>query len=308
MTGQKKLNNGCLKVFHFLTLLYEDRAYYDDVVEIFKDEINPQQTSNNIQVTLNKYINTLKIFGFKVEKVKNQFKLLNSLFSMNYTLEDLKSINLIMTTVKDFPDDTANSEMNDFIKTLQLRMKSEDRNTLNMLNSTASYNFSFYYAGIRKQVEACEKYCKYNALLDIIYRKSGQDNRCKCIAKEVLYDSKNAYLKVHDSVKRQTLEIPITNILQISELPTMPNRVDLDTTVVFKLKGRLTKSYKLKENEHSEGYDENGDLIIVNKGEPFEKLFARLLRYFDLCEIVSPKFLREDMIKLISDTLENYNG
>lgn len=305
MLSKKKLNNSCLKIFHFLSLLYEDRAYYDDVIEIFKDEIN-SQTSNNIQVTLNKYVNTLKVFGFKIVKEKQKFKLLNSFFSLNFNPEDLKSISLLISSVKNFPDKEAISEIESFTKMLKLRMSNEDKNKLDILNKISTYDFSFYYAGTIEQIETCEIFCKYNALLDLIYHKGDEDIHCKCIAKEIIYDSKNAYLKVHDSVKRQTLEIPIINIIKITELPTMPNRVELDTTVVFKLKDRLAKSYKLKEGERSQGYDENGHLTIVNKGEPFDKLLSRLMRYFDSCEIVSPKFLREDMKKLINDTINNY--
>ena len=48
-----KLNDGCLKIFQLLTLLYEDNAYYSNVVDIFKDDCNEQST-NSIQVVLNK--------------------------------------------------------------------------------------------------------------------------------------------------------------------------------------------------------------------------------------------------------------
>ena len=63
----KKLNEGCLKIFKFIKLLYEDKAYYKDVTDIFRDEFN-SQTNNNIQVCLNKYINALKVFGIKITK------------------------------------------------------------------------------------------------------------------------------------------------------------------------------------------------------------------------------------------------
>ena len=73
-----KLNDGCLKIFRLLNLLYEDKADYNSVVEIFKDDLNEQST-NNIQVVLNKYMNALKVFGIKLKKVKNKYKLQSSL-------------------------------------------------------------------------------------------------------------------------------------------------------------------------------------------------------------------------------------
>ena len=62
-----KLNDGCLKIFKLINLLYEDDAEYNKVVDIFKDDVNEQST-NNIQVVLNKYINTLRVFGINIEK------------------------------------------------------------------------------------------------------------------------------------------------------------------------------------------------------------------------------------------------
>ena len=63
---------------------------------------------------------------------------------------------------------------------------------------------------------------------------------------------------------------------------------------------------KLKEYEVSQGYDADGNLIVVNRNEPFEKLLSRLMKYTTSCELISPKYLRDDMIKLISDSLSNY--
>ena len=106
-----KLNDGCLKIFRLLNLLYEDKADYSSVVEIFKDDLHEQST-NNIQVVLNKYMNALKVFGIKLKKVKNKYKLQSSLYSMNYTLDDLKSISILIKSVKTFPDEQITKDIN----------------------------------------------------------------------------------------------------------------------------------------------------------------------------------------------------
>ena len=101
--GNKKLNRGCLKIFQLLKLLYEDNADYDSVVKIFKDETEGQ-SANTIHVNLNKYFNTLKIFGIKIKKENNKFKLLSSLYSMNFTVEDLKAISILASSIDKFPE------------------------------------------------------------------------------------------------------------------------------------------------------------------------------------------------------------
>lgn len=305
MKNNKKLNEGCLKIFQFLKLLYEDKADYESVIEIFRDEINEQST-NNIQVNLNKYINTLKIFGIKVKKEKHKYTLLNSLYSMEFTIEDLKSISILTSTLQNFPNTDLNENISKFIKSLQWRMTNDDKNRLNLLNKTLAQDFSFYYTGIREQIEQCEQVCKENFVINLTYRKKQKDITCKCIPKEILYDSKTVYLKVYDSNLKQNLEIPINCILSIVRMPNLASPMEMNTTVVYKLKNRLAKTYKVKENEYTNGMDEEGNLIIVNKNEVAENLIKRLLRYSYDCEVVSPKNFREEMQRVINELISQY--
>ncbi len=298
-----KLNDGCLKIFRLLNLLYEDKADYNSVVEIFKDDLNEQST-NNIQVVLNKYMNALKVFGIKLKKVKNKYKLQSSLYSMNYTLDDLKSISILIKSVKTFPDEQITKDINDFLQSLLLRMDNYDKNKLNYLNQ--NYDFSFYYTNLREQIEQCEQICKENFSIDILFLKNNKEERCKCSPKEIVYDTKNVYFRVYDYNKRENIEIQLSNILSIAKLPQIANPTELTTTVVYKLKNRLAKTYKIKENEYSDGYDEDGNLVVINKNEPFDKLLNRLMRYSYSCEIISPKPLRDKMINKINETLMNY--
>ncbi len=97
-----KLNDGCLKIFKLIDLLYKDEANYKNVIEIFNDGID--QSTNNIQVILNKYINTLKIFGVQITKQNHKFTLENSLYSMQFSSDDLKSINILSKSINNFPD------------------------------------------------------------------------------------------------------------------------------------------------------------------------------------------------------------
>lgn len=303
--NSKKLNAGCLKIFQLIKLLYEDKAEYSSVIEIFKDEINEQST-NNIQVNINKYINTLKIFGMKIVKENHKFKLLSSLYSLDMNVEDLKSLAILVNTANNFPDKNLTGKVNEFVKSIELRMDGEDKFVLNNLTKNSDYDFSFYYSDIRNQIDECEKICAEKFVINLLYKKDGKEIRCKCTPKEVIYDSKTAHLKVYDSSARQNLEIPINTILSINMLPQRASNIELNTTVVYKLKNRLAKTYKLKENEDSAGLNQDGELIVINKEGNFEKLLHRLMRYSSDCELVSPKFLRNEMIKMINDTIENY--
>ena len=305
MKNNKKLNEGCLKIFHLLELLYNDKADYDSVVSIFKDEID-ETSVNTIQVNLNKYFNTLKIFGIKIKKENNKFKLLSSLYSMNFTIEDLKAISLLTTSVNSFPDIDLTQDVNEFLQSLEARMNNEDKNKLNELKQNTPTDNSFYYTDLREQIKECEQVCKENCKITVIYKKRKKEIHCKCTPKDVVYDSKNAYLKVHDYIKHNLIEIPINSILTIIKSPSVASTIEMNTTVIYKLKNRLAKTYKLKEDETSEGFDEDGNQTIINKSGNIDNLIPRLLRYSYDCEIISPKHLREEMKRIINETISLY--
>lgn len=304
--NRTKLNDGCLKIFELLNLLYEDDAQYQKVIDIFKDDFNEDQSTNNIQVVLNKYMNALKVFGIQIEKENNKFKLRSNLYSVPFSTDDLKAINILTTSANNFPNEQISKELKKFIQVVKNRMNNENKNTLNNLNS--KYNFSFYYSDLKYQIEECEKICKEKYIIEIVYLKNNKEIKCKCTPKEVVYTSKEVYLQIYDYAKAKNTDIKISKILSIIKLPQIANSQNFTTTtVVYKLKNRLAKTYKVKENEYSDGYDENGNLIIVNRNEPHDKLLNRLMRYTYNCEIISPKILRNEMIDLINKTIENYD-
>lgn len=299
-----KLNDGCIKIFKLLKLLYQDKADYQSVIDIFIDDFNEDQTTNNIQVVLNKYLNTLKVFGLNVVKENNKFILKNGLYSMPFTEDDLKTIGILSKLSQNFPEKEISQNIQKLLYELNFRMGEEDKNKLK--NLSKNYNFSFYYSNIEDKINYCEQICKENFVIVIIYLKENKEQKYKCYPKEIIYELKEAFLKVYEPNSHENINIPISNILTIAKQPQIANSTELTTTVVYKLKNRLAKTYKIKENEYSNGFDTDGNLVIINKNEPFDKLLQRLMRYSFNCKIISPKHLRDKMIERINQTLENY--
>lgn len=301
-----KINNGCINIFRFLILLYQNKADYDSVMEIFNSDIEERGDKNVAQVVLNKYINALRVFGIKINKVKNKFYLESSLYSVPFNDDDLKSLSIFINAVKNFPDKDISDNVNEFISNLLLRMNNSDRVKLN--NLIGNYDFSFFYSDIQKQIEDCKQYCKENQILNIIYLNKGREVKRKCCAKELIYETKHTYLSVYDILKHEVAEIPLSKILSVESQP-LKGKSEVTTTVIYKLKGRLAKNYKVKENEYLEsGPDKDGYITVVNRDEPIDRLFSRLMRYDKCCEIISPKYLRNEMLNLIENTLNNYNA
>lgn len=305
MSNNKKLNDGCLKIFEFLKLLYNDEAEYSKVLEIFQDEIK-ETTTNNIQVTLNKYINTLRVFGLKIKKENGKYILENSLYTLDLLPADLNALCILEQSLQNFPNKKLVENVEDTLQEIKFRMEMKDKLKLHTMTGNSEYDFTFFYSNLREQIAECEKICSEKFVINLIYSQNGEEKSCKCIPKEVIYDSKNAYLTVYNTINHTPLEVPINRILSIAKLPQIAGSSEMSTTVVYKLKNRLAKTYKLKENEYSEGFNEKEELVVINKNENPDKLLHRLLRYTYNCEIISPKILREKMSKLINKTIEKY--
>ena len=291
-------------------LLYNDEADYKSVYNIFKTDIveegeiyDDKKLNNLIQVVLNKYANALKIFGVKINKENNKFRLDSSLYSVNYSLNDLKALSMLISASENIPDDNLNKSINELKNNLLLRMSNTDKNTLKSLNSDK--DFSFFYTDLKDQIQKCKNYCKDNVILDLIYLHKNKEVRCICKPKEVTYSVKTAYLNAYDTKRNENIEIALPNILSIKVMPSRSTNKETTTTIVYKLKGRLSKTYKLKEGEKLQAQKE-GELVISNTGEPLDKLFSRLMRYAELCEIISPKYIRNEMKTLIDATIKNY--
>ncbi len=302
-----KINDSSLKLFEFLKLLYEKNADYDNVINILKDDLKAGQTTNTIQVVLNKYINTLKVFGMNIIKENKKFKLLSSIYTMKFSLDDLKSINILSSTIKEFPDETLTEGVSEFLDNVTFRMNKEDKISYDNINQTHNYNFSFKYLELKEQIKQCQELCKNNQTLNIVYLKGTKEIHTKCTPKELIYDSKNVYFKLYDTQKKQNIEVSLFKILRIEVQPQIAKPNEMTHTVVYRLSGRLAKTYKLKpENEQMAAESPEGTLTVINRNESTNKLFQRLMRYGSNCEIISPKYAREEFKELINKTLNNY--
>jgi len=219
--SKEKLNSSCIKIFKLLSLLYADEADYRSVINIFKDEAC-EQTSNNLQVILNKNLNTLKVFGIKVRKENHRYKLENSFYSMDFTVDDLKSIGILADCSRNFPDDDCRKNLKKLVDDLKNRMDGSSRAMLE--NITNNYNFGFYYSDIRDQIERCKEICSTNQQCEVTYLKNNKQVKCRCNPKDIIYGSRTVYLDAFDINKNVKVEIPLNSILKIEQLHQMAGK------------------------------------------------------------------------------------
>ena len=301
-----KYNEACIKVFDMLKLLSNGTARYRDIIELFTSSEKSENAAAN--VILNKYLNTLKIFGINIYKSKNVYYLQNSFFSINLDENDAK-IFCLLNSAKDYLTSPKQQEIFDkFLKSIEMRLTKTSKEMVDTENlELAKINSTEYLNKYRDIISKCEVCCYENQKLELSFRQDNKDYKVICSPRELTFKNGKAYLSVFNHLSRQIFDIAVDTITSMRQMPVISKGNEVSVTVVYKIGNDLAKSYCLKEWETCDGTpDKNGWLTIVNHNEDFDVLLKRLLRYGNNCVVVSPKTFRESMITAIDDTLKNY--
>lgn len=143
----EKYNEACIKVFDMLKLLSKGTAYYSDIIELFNpDENNPTAGAH---VILNKYLNTLKIFGINIYKSKNIYHLQNSFYSLNLDKNDIKMLQLLKTSGLILSNTKQKEQFDNFVHDVEMRLTSTSRELLNSTNDSDNLRRSEYFTKYR---------------------------------------------------------------------------------------------------------------------------------------------------------------
>ena len=307
MTKQitQKYNDACIKLFQFLIMLYEGDVEFKKVIQHFS-EGNYDGTSNT-HVILNKFLNALKIFGIKIKKFKHKYTLQSPIYKLNFSNEDLKGFSILQKACEDLPDGKTKTEFTGFLRALSLRFDEASKNNLEVLENNQTMDMEFSNAEMVEQVKLCKKFCEEDYKLEIIYiNDDGEKINVICSPKEVAYIKRRICLKAIGNNGNRNYEIPIETIKSLKQTNSKASGNSVPATILYRIKNRLAKNYKMRDWERLETLEANGNKVIVNQGEDLNQLLARLMKYGRECEVVSPKFFKEEMLNRINKTLSNY--
>lgn len=309
MDSSKKQIDCCIKIFALLRLLLEDNATFSQVVSVIADDGANLSDTNIYSVTLNKYLNTLRLFGLNVKKEHGRYHLINPPYKIELDEDEFQAFNILKKCTEQLNDEKTKEELEKFIKSFELRFDETTQKLAKSLSSQTGADFSFYYEDTAKQEEICAKFCNEDYKVEIIYYGSGHIEK-KIIAKaqELLYRRKSIKLQVQDLSTMQPKTIGLDKIISIKQLPTKTAaNTELNSVVVFGLRGRLAKNYTMRSWEYSGG--QNGEWsIIINRDEDKNELTKRVLKYGDLCKIISPRDFKNSILGKFEKMLQVYEG
>ncbi len=304
-TNLKQIDS-CVKMFALLRLLLEDNADFAKVFKVISETTTtPCKDTRVFSVTLNKYLNTLKLFGLNVRKEKGKYYLVNPPYKLELSTNELKSFITIKELAENFNDEDS-EEFNKFLKSFELRFSERTQLLAKTMKSTHSADFSFYYSNSANKIDTCSKFCREDFKVEIIYYSGKREKKITAKAQELLYRKSQVKLHVLNLNSREPLAIPVSKIISIKQLPTkITSNYATNRVIVYGLKGRLAKNYNVRQWEYTNGY-QNEWLIVVNKDENEEELIKRILKYGNMCKVFSPADFREKITKTIDDTLKLY--
>ncbi|MFI3301241.1 MAG: WYL domain-containing protein [Candidatus Gastranaerophilales bacterium] len=301
----KKYNDSSIKLFTFIEMLLSGPVNYKDAVYLF----SPNEIKSDSQVLLNKYLNTLKVFGMEVEKANHKYYLINSPFKINFTNDDLKIIHTLLNATNLLPQNKQQSEMLNFLQSIQARFDEENSKEFKLMNEDFKNEFSELIKKNKDKIIYYETICLDKQKIELTYQSKNK-SKLKIIALpiELVYKKKKIFLKTSTNNNTEIIEIAINKIISLQQLPSIVNQKPNGTTVIFKLRNRLAKNYKIREWERTEGFDTEGYLTVINRNEDFDILTKRLLRYGQDCHVVSPRFIKDKMLEIINSTLDVYKN
>lgn len=301
-----KYNESCVRIFDILKLFSKGTVDFADVINLFAYENG--ELTQNANVLLNKYLNTLKIFGVDFVKYQNVYYIKKMPFTFDFSKDELNAISIIMSYMTLIPNGKTKVALEEFVENLEKRFDDTTRQRKFSLNkSLENKELYVYFTKYEKIISEAYQACAEQKRVELSYQRGTKTITLIVNPKEIKYERDRISFSVFNNLSRQIVDIPMGKIISIKKLNSKCSDCSENyTTVVFKLKNTLAKRYKLRDYERLESKSQDGELTIVNSGEDFEALATRLLKYGENCVVVSPAELKTKIKETIEATLSNY--
>lgn len=283
------INSG-VKIFLIIEILFSSPKNIE--------EISNKLLEYNIKAdkkTVSKYLRTLKLFGFEIEKINGRFQVLNSPLMIKQKNSGAEIIFLLMEYF--FEKENVEYEIlkrkfkNIFDVEENLKIKNSIEKTLQLSQSA------------KKNLELINNLIKKNKT-EINAKYKGK--KLKLTIKEIKFAKNGVFLFAKDKNLKNSRHIKINNLENIKPDKTKNLKFKIKEGVNFKIKENLIKNYILKRGEIANYI--NNEAIITNTYEEKEEIFSRLLKYGTKAEILRPEREKRQFIQKLKSLIEHYSS
>lgn len=283
------INSG-VKIFLIIEILFSSPKNIE--------EISNKLLEYNIKAdkkTVSKYLRTLKLFGFEIEKINGRFQVLNSPLMIKQKNSGAEIIFLLMEYF--FEKENVEYEIlkrkfkNIFDVEENLKIKNSIEKTLQLSQSA------------KKNLELINNLIKKNKT-EINAKYKGK--KLKLTIKEIKFAKNGVFLFAKDKNLKNSHHIKINNLENIKPDKTKNLKFKIKEGINFKIKENLIKNYILKRGEIANYI--NNEAIITNTYEEKEEIFSRLLKYGTKAEILTPEREKRQFIQKLKSLIEHYSS
>lgn len=305
-----KLNEDChinvsafRLLYIYLLLCKSQYIAFEDLNTHLLNHSLIQKTFTN--ETLNKYMNTLRMFGCKIRRNEEQdhhiYHLEDNPLKPLPSKDELDALITVMKLVA-FQTISSMSEKFYFMtKRFYIYSDALQFAFVSTLNSPVKVEIE---ANKNKhEIELFQKYCLEGQVLEICYETQNKFTLMALIEPiNVIYHKKTFYLVGTCTKTLQNVRYEIEKIHYARQLPNRTKLKSFKTTVIFKLTGRAAANYRHYPEEKT--WCENDALFVEHKTDDIEQLLKRLLKYGSLCQIISPDNVKNSMLGIIEHMLQ----
>jgi len=314
MNKKIKISATAYRVLLLLLHLNDGQGKVDYLNNIFSsDQYTARYFSKEVIL---KYISTLRTAGYDISKPgaanNYNYELAKSPVLIELSNKQIKNLAIMFCYAESLHQNKIIDNYNNFLKKIKKFIPDKQVLLLNKELKKQRENLEtdfFKHAPFEKLIQKIENFRIANQRVSIKYKLPYSKDEKQIILelKNIKYDKKEVYISGYNPISEQTHSIKLNQIVDIKQLPTKSQYNEILLPVTFRLKGHLAKVYRPYENEKIASIDEKTNTITITAYiDDNEALIKRLLKYGENCEIIYPKHAQNDMLKIINQSLKNY--
>lgn len=303
MINLQKTSKYCetsVRVIETLLLLLNNKLSTNDILNYFRN-IYPESKINNKEVIL-KYLNTLKVAGYEIQKDKEKYFINTSPKQIKFSQRELEAKIFLENIIAQFPNTKNKIKIQKLLQNIEKYYQKSNNENIDY----PQLNLNIETNNIKNLIEELEQYCNDKQKLKIEIKNSPENKIITVTPLEIIFKKDHFVFSTYSQTTGTIINIPLNKIIKVEQYPTITSASAPLSTISFELKDRLAKAYNLKDGERIIDIKPNGNIVISNNLEDKNELIERLLRYGKYCEIITPKTVRDEMKAILKNALENY--
>lgn len=279
-----------LKMLHAEPLGLDELCYKLDI-----DEVGVNRE------TITKYFSTLREVGCVIEKRGGKFWLKHMPLFVNFTRKELETMAVFQKFTQKLRqkriDDKIQGAFSKILRMTDIKVHEQYHTILNAIKIDDTY-----YKNNEKLKLLSNFFDENSRKLKIKYR--GVD--FKVSPKSFKYGENSVHLFAFNEESKKYENFLLDDIEEIMSLVQSTSAQNFALPTVFKITGRLAAGYYPHEDETVtviSAHNKN----VVNRTQDKTELRSRLLKYGELCTLISPRDEGEEFVRELDEMIENYS-